>query len=513
MYQILIACSILLCPFINYGQVRSCVDRPVSKGEMTGESGVFQVNSKWTNGSTITVKFLGGSSFVQQKVEYYAHQWEKHANIKFNFINSGNADIRVSINKGGSWSYAGTEARNMGQNEPTMNYGWFNENTSEDDFRSTTLHEFGHALGLLHEHNSPFSKIKWNLQKVYAYYMQTQGWSKEQVDQQVINRYSVTMSNKVYDPISIMHYPIDPSLTIDNYSVGWNTNLSAGDKSLIAELYPYSKIKPFDPGDPITVGGAASSKLDNFDIEHNVFENGKIGMRIKASFQISNSLNKSCFLGAYFYMADGRPLKDIDNTYRATNGNVSVGKRITPMYQLTTFTGEQLFLPYDELHMLDGKFNLKVSISIFDSQSREIVQSGAAYFSYRKGALFSTIQNVTTFDNKQQNIIVMPKFSVENAKGQNYQAVTYVHFKDGRQVLVYNNVTQRNEPMVFSTFFTPLYDNTTYNFGYYSDLFVYIPYTSFRIYNQTTDYKLYTAFFKDGKQVATSTWTDFYLKR
>lgn len=513
MRTLLLSIFIFLCQLTTYAQIRSCVDRPVSQGEMTGESGVFQVNSKWTNGSVITIRFMGGSALVRQKVEYYAHQWENHANVKFNVIASGNADIRVSFNKGGSWSYAGTEARNMGQNEPTMNYGWFNDNTAEDEFRSTTLHEFGHALGLLHEHKSPFSKIKWNLPKVYAYYMQSQGWSKEQVDQQVINRYSVTMSNKEYDPLSIMHYPVDPSLTIDNYSVGWNSTLSAADKALIAELYPFSKIKPFDPGEPVTEGAAASCKLDYFNIEHNVYENGKMGMRIKASFQVSNSLNKSCFLGAYFYMADGRPLKDMDNTFRAVNGNVSVGKKITPIYPVAVFTGEQLFLPYDELHMLDGKFNLKVSISIFDSQNREIAQSGAAYFSYRKGALFSSIENVTKFDNSQLRVTVMPKFSVENAKGQNFQAYTYVHFRDGRQVLVYNNLTGRNEQMVFSSYFTPMYDNTTYNFGYYSDLFVYIPYSNFPVYNQTTYYKLYTAIFKDGKQVATSGWTDFYLNR
>ena len=37
----------------------------------------------WTNGSTITVKFLNnnGSKFVKQKIEEYAHMWEQYANI------------------------------------------------------------------------------------------------------------------------------------------------------------------------------------------------------------------------------------------------------------------------------------------------------------------------------------------------------------------------------------------------------------------------------------------------
>jgi hypothetical protein len=39
-------------------------------------------------------------------------------------------------------------------------------NTPEEQFRRTVLHEFGHALGLVHEHATPAGGIKWNREQV-----------------------------------------------------------------------------------------------------------------------------------------------------------------------------------------------------------------------------------------------------------------------------------------------------------------------------------------------------------
>ena len=47
--------------------------------------------------------------------------------------------------------------------------------------QGTTVHEFGHSLGLLHEQSYPRG-IKWNKDTVYKYYAKYQGWDKEKVD-------------------------------------------------------------------------------------------------------------------------------------------------------------------------------------------------------------------------------------------------------------------------------------------------------------------------------------------
>ena len=41
-----------------------------------------------------------------------------------------------------------------------MNYGWIDADSPEEELRSVVLHEFGHALGLIHEHQNPLSGIR-----------------------------------------------------------------------------------------------------------------------------------------------------------------------------------------------------------------------------------------------------------------------------------------------------------------------------------------------------------------
>ncbi|MDY8135117.1 carbohydrate-binding protein [Aquimarina sp. 2201CG5-10] len=199
---------------------------------------------QWQPGQTIRVKFLNGNNFVQSKVRQYAVEWESYANLKFEFVSSNSsANIKIGFKEGqfaddgGSWSYLGTDSNNHAH---SMHFGWFNNNTSDAEFRRTTLHEFGHALGLIHEHQNPVAGINWNKEVVYAYYAGAPNfWSRAQVDNNLFRRYDQNITNySVYDSRSIMHYPIPAAHTTDGVAVGNNSQLSATDKSFIASIYP-----------------------------------------------------------------------------------------------------------------------------------------------------------------------------------------------------------------------------------------------------------------------------------
>jgi len=120
-----------------------------------------------------------------------------------------------------------------------MNLGELTDDTSEDRVRRVVTHEFGHALGLVHEHQSPAAGIQWDKEQVYAWFWDNLSWDRAKVDQQVLDRYTVSQTNySQYDPASIMHYPVPASLTLDGKGIDGQTKLSPTDKEWVARWYP-----------------------------------------------------------------------------------------------------------------------------------------------------------------------------------------------------------------------------------------------------------------------------------
>lgn len=201
----------------------------------------LQANRFWGINPVIKVAFMGGDAEVKRRITKHAKVWMDHAGIELKFVSDKRSkpEIRIAFDMtDGSWSYVGTQCLNIKASEPTMNYGWLERHTEDEEYSRTVLHEFGHALGCIHEHSIPDAKIPWNKKLVYAYYAQ-QGWSEEDVDQQVFDKYrGKLMNGSAVDKNSIMMYAIPPELTDGKYTVGWNNFLSAKDKKLIQKFYP-----------------------------------------------------------------------------------------------------------------------------------------------------------------------------------------------------------------------------------------------------------------------------------
>ena len=121
-----------------------------------------------------------------------------------------------------------------------MNYGWLEVDTSLREYQRVVRHEFGHALGMIHEHQNPDAqtKIPWDKPKVYAHYAQ-QGWSIADVDSNIFAVYDEDDTNfTTFDPTSIMQYAVPDSLTVGSFAIGWNTELSRMDRDFMRAQYP-----------------------------------------------------------------------------------------------------------------------------------------------------------------------------------------------------------------------------------------------------------------------------------
>lgn len=204
---------------------------------------------KWANGRKVGVRFLDGSKKQKAQTQKHAEVWEQFANINFDFSAGAKAEIRISFREVGSWSALGTDclaAEFFPKDKPTMNYGWLKDDSDDAEWRRVVLHEFGHALGAIHEHQNPSGGIKWNMPEVYRVFSgPPNNWTKAKIDFNIVQKYSMDQLNATkYDKKSIMLYAFPGNLIVGGVATPNNTDMSKQDRKFIAEMYPKSAPAP-----------------------------------------------------------------------------------------------------------------------------------------------------------------------------------------------------------------------------------------------------------------------------
>lgn len=123
-----------------------------------------------------------------------------------------------------------------------------------------------------------------------------------------------------------------------------------------------------EPAEP-----ALAARIARVWADHNIQMGGKAGLLIHTQLVVDGARGDACHLAAYFYFSGGEILKDFDQTYSSAAGQVSVGQDFVPEYDSTEYSDFTLFLPYDELHMASGKYDLKFDIFVYHGPSEKFI--------------------------------------------------------------------------------------------------------------------------------------------
>lgn len=224
---------------------RATGDAPTRGGMPARAPARLAALNKWDQKS-LRVSFLEGSVSLHKKVLQIASEWSKYCGVEFDLSTDSRAEIRVGfetyrLSKDyGHWSYIGVESRDVARGR-SMNLAITEVSLERNEYHQAVVrHEFGHALGCIHEHQNPgVGGIQFDEGKTIDYFDRKYGWKAPMTEANVLKRYSARELKRFsdFDPNSIMLYAYPDEITTNNRGTKQNYTLSRVDKEYIALLY------------------------------------------------------------------------------------------------------------------------------------------------------------------------------------------------------------------------------------------------------------------------------------
>jgi hypothetical protein len=192
-----------------------------------------------------------------------------------------------------------------------------------------------------------------------------------------------------------------------------------------------------------TTTNRPSAVFKNIWLEERVTEGGQQGVRIHVKFTTYGMKNLDAYLAVYFMDEDGNYLKDNNDKFNSSSGDVAVYRDLKPGYDPANYDDYYVFMPYSELDLPNGNWNLTMDVKVIYKEGGLISELTKKDFTYQTTRTVTRNPSAVTFtvnrvwvdynvsEGSRRGMRVHVNFEVTGLKEIDSMVVARVQKEDG----------------------------------------------------------------------------------
>jgi hypothetical protein len=271
-----------------------------------------------------------------------------------------------------------------------------------------------------------------------------------------------------------------------------------------------------------------SATFDSIWVDYDITENDMFGMRIHLKFTCYEMKDIDSYVAIYYEYNDEYAgwLKDKDGKFNSTDGYVALYRSLKPAYDPAVYDDLTLFMPYKQLDLEPGVYDLRMDIKLIYKEGGQIDHLTYYDFDYSKKGSPADLEEDSTNDTKitfddmwvdygvmqdgENGMRIHLKFSASNMKDVDAYAVVYFEMKNGDPVKGKSSTYRsKNGQLAVYKSIKPAYDVADYK-----DLQLFIPYSQFDLGTGKVDLKMDAdIIFPSGDLIKHLNFKDFWFER
>ncbi|MBK5270693.1 MAG: hypothetical protein JJE22_06735 [Bacteroidia bacterium] len=233
---------------------------------------------------------------------------------------------------------------------------------------------------------------------------------------------------------------------------------------------------------------AARATFDSLWVDYDVTEEGVRGMRIHLKFTVYEMKDSDAYVAIFFLDDLDKRLKDKNDKFTSSGGDVALYQSIKARYDPADYNDLQLFMPYSELDLDPGNYNLAMEVNLIKPNGNLIQHLADHDFQFNKpegnndppatavtetASLEKVWVDYDITENGQKGMRIHVKFSVFNMKDVEADLAIYFEKKNGDKLTTTNTAYQaKNGQVAIYKSLKPAYNPESV----YNDAQLFMPY-------------------------------------